>query len=301
MEKTSFDIHQHITDKIIDAIETGRAKGNDFQMPWHSVGVSFPVNRVTGKAYNGINIIMLWIMAQEKGYGSGQWATFKQWQQLGYSVRKGEKGSRIVYYNELEKENEDGNIEKIPFAKGSVVFAAEQIEGYELPKVSNGTESFKRVQNAEDVIRNTQAKIRFEGQSAYYRPSTDEIVIPPAETFRPTATGDTQGNYYSTVFHELSHWTAAKGRCDRDLSGRFKTQSYAMEELVAELSAAFLCAHCGVEAEPRLDHAQYIDGWLTVLKNDKKAIFSAASAASKATQYIMLFTLLQDLNNHKAA
>jgi antirestriction protein ArdC len=124
------------------------------------------------------------------------------------------------------------------------------------------------------------------GHQAYYQPSTDSIHLPFRETFLQTETSSPEENYYSTLFHELTHFSGAKGRCDRDLTGRFGSSAYAMEELIAELGAAFLCGHFQMSSTPRADHAQYLANWLSVLKSDKRAIFTAASKASQAVDYL---------------
>ncbi|PZP68369.1 ArdC family protein [Methylorubrum populi] len=272
----AFDVHQAVTDQIVATLEAGTA--GQWQCPWHRKGGSLPVNAKTGRAYRGVNTLMLWCAEQANGYGDSRWATYKQWQELGAQVRKGERSTIIVFFKELGEDEEDGRRRVV--ARASYGFNAAQVEGapeageplppseWHLPEVFAG------------FVARTGARVTHGGDAAFYMPSEDRIVLPPRDRF-PTAHG-----YASTALHELTHWTGAKGRLDRDLSGRFRTQAYAAEELVAELGAAFLCAELGLEAEPHPTHASYLASWLKLLRSDPKAIFTAASAASRASGYL---------------
>ncbi len=288
MTKDRFDIHQHITNQIITSIEQG---AGDFQLPWHQGGgiVSRPTNIASKKAYRGVNIVALWAASQACGFSSGIWGTYRQWSEAGAQVRKGEKSSYVVFYKELEfaraEDGADAESETRLFARATPVFAAEQVEGFNTEPVGDRPE-IEPIDAADAFVRATGAAIAHGGTRAYYRPSTDSIQLPDRTAFVGTATSTAQESYYSTLLHELTHWTSPEHRCNRTLGKRFGNDAYAMEELVAELGAAFLCADLGITLEPRLDHAQYLTSWLSVLKADKKAIFAAASAASKAVEFL---------------
>ena len=280
MSKERFDIHQHLTDRIVAAIEAGAGK---WQMPWHhGSGGRMPVNVATDRQYRGVNVLALWVEAQVLGYGSHLWGTYHQWAGKGATVRKGQKASYVVFYKQIETKVEDGS-ENNPgtrvFARATPVFNADQVDGL---TQATSTASVEPLDDVETFVGRTGAKIVHGGHLACFNPKLDEIHMPPRELFTGSATSNATEAYYSTLFHELTHWTGPAHRCDRDLSGRFGTEAYAMEELIAELGAAFLCAELGIAVEPRADHAQYLAHWLTVLKLDKRAIFTAASKAGEA-------------------
>ena len=281
--KTANDIYKAVTDSIIEALENNTGK---FVLPWHKTGsdVFSPTNILTRKQYRGINIVALWVTAEKRGYSSGYWATFKQWQNLGATVRKGEKGAQVVYFEAVEKKNQekaaDEKKDTFLVAKYYTVFNLSQVDGYELETIPELSET-ERFNNAEIFVSSLSADIQLGGDSAYYSGTLDQIQMPYFAAFR-----NIQG-YYSTLFHELTHWTGAERRLDRNLKGRFGTESYAAEELVAELGAAFLCAQFGIESQPRPDHAAYIKNWITLLKADSKAILTAASKAQEAVDFML--------------
>lgn len=270
------DIHQIVTDRIIATMEAGEA--GQWTCPWHRTGGGLPRNALTGRAYRGINTLSLWVGAQAAQYADDRWATYKQWGELGAQVRKGERSTLVVFFKEYEAE--DGEDRKRFVARASDAFNAAQVEGapeageplpaseWTIPEVFDG------------FVQRTGARIAHGGDAAFYQPSEDRIVMPPRERF-----GTAQG-YASTMAHELTHWSGAKIRLDRDLSGRFKSQAYAAEELVAELGSAFLMAELGLEAEPHPTHASYLASWLKLLRSEPKAIFTAASAASRAAGFL---------------
>jgi antirestriction protein ArdC len=288
-----FDVHQAITDRIVAAIETA----GEFRLPWiRNTGGSFarPVNIASGKAYNGVNIVSLWVSALAADYPSNLWGTYRQWQERGCQVRKGEKSSLVVFYKQLSFETTDADsgeaeTEERFLARASPVFNAAQVEGFapgatgSLPEAS----AFAPLERAEAFARATGATIEEGGDRARYIPSLDRIHMPERRRFTGTDTTTPAEGFYSTLCHELVHWSGARHRLDRDLSGRFGKEAYAVEELVAELGAAFLCSDLAITPEPRPDHAQYIASWLKVLKGDKKAIFTAASKASQAASWLM--------------
>jgi antirestriction protein ArdC len=287
MKTERFDIHQHITDKIIAAIERG---AGEFRLPWHRSAGSImrPVNIASKKAYRGVNILTLWATADEKGYGSGVWGTYRQWGEAGAQVRTGEKSAYIVFYKEITVANESDSDETDTrfFARATPVFAAEQVEGWTAPVIDTPATIITPIEQAESLVAATGASITYSGSRAFYRPSTDSIQLPPREAFIGTPTSTPAEAFYSTVLHELCHYTSHESRCNRQLGKRFGDDAYAMEELVAELGAAFLCANLGITDEPRADHAQYLASWLTAMKDDKKAIFTAASKASEAAAFL---------------
>jgi antirestriction protein ArdC len=289
--ETRFDIHQHVTNQIIAAIEAGAGAG-EFRLPWHRAAGSIMrlVNIASKKPYQGVNILALWAAGDAAGYETGTWGTYKQWAEAGAQVRKGEKASYIVFYKEItvasDESSEDDSGTRL-FARATPVFAAEQVEGYAPPAPpvfpTNPIEPIKR---AEVFITATGANIVHGGSRACYVPRTDNIHMPPRDAFLGTATSSAAEAYYSTKLHELTHWTGIESRCNRQFGKRFGDEAYAMEQLVAELGAAFLCADLGITDAPRADHAQYLDNWLRVLKANKKAIFTAASKASEAAAYL---------------
>jgi antirestriction protein ArdC len=284
------DIYQHITDKIVSAIERG---AGEFRLPWHRAAGSImrPVNVASKKAYRGVNVLALWATADEKGFCSGLWGSYKQWSAAGAQVRKGEKAAFVVIYKEFEvaadPETGDACTATRLFARATPVFASEQVDGYQAPDCDAPPVTvIPPIEQAEAFVAATGATIHHGGSRAYYRPSTDSIHLPPREAFIGTPTSTPAESYFSTLCHELCHWTSRENRCNRQLGKRFGDQAYAMEELVAELGAAFLCADLQITAEPRPDHAQYLASWLAVLKADKKAIFTAASKASEAAAFL---------------
>lgn len=285
------DIYQSVTDAIVAAIESGQTK-EKFVMPWDGLH-SLPLNACTGKSYRGINIPLLWAHQTEKGYTSGYWGTYKQWQEMGAQVRKGEKGACIVFWKilDVEPENDNEEAEARMFARWSTVFNADQVEGFEMA-VEQKEGTAQLIGAAEEFIAATGATIETGGRRAYYHRAKDVITLPERDIFHDTPTSTATEAYYSTALHELTHWTGAPKRLDRTKSKRFGDADYAFEELIAELSAAMLCATLGITSNTRADHAHYIDGWLKALKDDKRFIFSAASQAQKAADY--LFSLQPD-------
>jgi antirestriction protein ArdC len=245
--------------------------------------------RHNGVGYQGINILMLWAEAMAKGYTAPIWMTFKQAMVIGGCVRRGEKGSLVVYANsitrtETDNETNEETATQIHYMKGYTVFNVEQIDGlptHYYAKPARPTPTIQRDGRVERFFAATRADIRHGGDRAYYACHTDHIQMPPMDSFRDAE------SYYATLAHEETHWTKHPNRLDRDLGRkRFGDEGYAMEELVAELGAAFLCADLELTPELRDDHASYIDHWLGVLKSDKRAIFAAASHAQRATDFL---------------
>ena len=281
---TKIDIYQDVTNRIIKALEKGL--DGQFELPWHGIS-QIPENAHTGKKYKGVNVPLLWVYQFSEGYQSGIWATYKQWQERGAQVRKGEKASQILFWKMMEqKPNQDNEEQSFRmFARWSRVFNADQVEGFNLENEFIPSH-IEQMAAADALIQATGADIRHDEIKAFYAPTGDYINMPPSERFKDTADSTATENYYSTLFHELTHWTGAKQRLDRFALEKFSKADYAFEELVAELGAAMTCAMTGVTPLPRADHAKYIACWLKALADDKKFIFSAASHAQKAVDYL---------------
>ena len=281
-------IYDTITNQIIASLEVGAGK---FSLPWHrcSTPLSRPMNAVTLKTYRGVNVLALWASAEAQDFGHGIWATYRQWQALGCQVRKGEKASPIVFYKVFDKadggetEEREGSARR--FAQASHVYNVSQVDGYAMPELSEG-EDFDPIPSADAFVTATGASIRIQGDSAHYTPSTDTITMPDRQLFFATESGSAGQNWYATLLHELVHWSGAEHRLARTFGKRFGDEAYAMEELVAELGSAFLCGDLGLSSAPRPDHARYLASWLKVLKADNRAIFTAASAAAKAAEWL---------------
>lgn len=282
MNKT--DIYESVTNSIIEALEDG--SNGEWSLPWHEFS-DMPQNVQTGKSYRGVNVPMLWLYQQKHGYKSGLWATYKQWKDLGAQVRKGEKGSQIVFWKsyEVEAQEDHGEAETRMFARWSVVFNVDQVDGYELvPENEKG--DVQIIETANHFIKATGADIRHGESRAFYNRIGDFINVPALDIYKDTGTSTATENYYSTLLHELTHWSGAPNRLDRTKGKKFGDQEYAFEELVAELGSAMLCSSLNVSPAPRLDHAHYIKNWLKALKSDKRFIFKAASQAQKAVDYL---------------
>src|SRR3984957_17212658 len=283
------DVYQKITDQIVSELEKGV---RPWMKPWnaeHAAGRITRPLRGNGIPYQGINVLMLWSASMEKGFAAPIWMTFKQALEFKAHVRKGEQGSLVVYADKIIRTETDTatgeeSEQAIPFMKGYTVFNVEQIDG--LPerfyaKAAPRTEMLPRIEHAESFFAATGVAVRHGGTMAYYSVGSDYVQMPPFESFRDAE------SYYATLAHETTHWTRHKSRLDRDFGRkRFGDEGYAMEELVAELGSAFLSADLDLTPEVRDDHAAYIASWIKVLKDDKRAIFSAASHAQRAADFL---------------
>ena len=281
-------VYDTITEKIVAAI---RAGAGTYTMPWHggSPAICIPTNAATEAPYRGVNIVALWAEAATKGYASGQWASYRQWQKLGAQVRAGERGSIVVFYKKIEAgegDDEDQPTERLRFvARASWVFNEVQVDGWKAPPLARVPE-FLAIKEIEAFVQATRADVRHGAPMARYRHDQDCIEMPDRDCFIGSATSTSTETYYSVLLHELTHWSGAAHRLERRFGKRFGDPAYALEELVAELGAAFLCAALGIANEPRQDHAAYVAGWLEALDHDHKAIFTAASQAQKAVEYL---------------
>lgn len=283
------DVYTRITNRIASQLERDI---RPWMQPWNAEHLAGRISRPlrhNGIPYKGINILMLWAAAENCGYNSPFWFTFRQAAESGAHVRKGEHGSPVVYASRFTKKDTDDNgdeiEQEIPYLKEYTVFNAEQIDG--LPTYFTQlaeavrAEPMNRIEQAETFFANTKADIRTGGNRAYYSLDGDYVQMPPFETFRDAE------SHAATLGHESVHWTRHSSRLNRDL-GRKKwgDAGYAMEELVAEMGSAFLCADLRITPEVREDHASYIHEWLKVLRDDKRAIFTAASHGSQAVDFL---------------
>lgn len=282
------DIYAEITNQLVAAIEADPGRPS---LPWRRASgpLFMPVNALTKNGYNGVNVVSLWVAAEIRRYAAPVWATYRQWQELGAQVRKDEKSSLVIFFKEYETEadpqvaDDDG---KRRFARASYVFNAAQVDGFELPGAPQSLGPIERIEAVDRFVSATGARVEHGGDQAYYVPSSDHIQMPSEGLFCGSDTMSREEGYYATLVHELTHWSGAKHRLNRDLHTRFGEEAYAAEELVAEIGAAFLCAELGITQETRPDHAQYLANWLKLLKSDNKAIFTAAAKASEAAAYL---------------
>ena len=267
-------IYQAVTDSIIEQLEKGAIP---WVKPWRADS-SADKNFITQKAYSGINTLILGMA----GYSNPSWASYKQWQDKGVQVKKGEKATQIVFFKPIAKTNTNestGENETSNYAvlRAYSVFNAEQTDIEIMPAIEPA-EPFNPIPAIESKIKETGAVIKHGGNSAFYQPANDFIQLPNASAF------DSEAHYYAIAFHELAHWSGAKHRLDRNLSGKYGNPAYAFEELVAEISAAYLCADFKIKGDLR--HAGYIESWLKACRDDNKAIFRAAALAQKAADFI---------------
>ena len=292
------DFYQRITDTIVRDLEQGT---RPWTKPWSTTS-SLPSAirplRHDGTPYRGINVLILWSEASDRGHPSSTWMTYRQAQSLGAQVRKGERGATIVYAKPIPLLSEDPTTDEdstrtIPLLRAYTVFNVAQIDGLPsryMPQSAPATMTIDvsgRIDHADAFVTATSVNVQHRGNRACYIPSIDCIEMPLYSQFRDTPTSTAAEGYYATLLHELIHWTSPVHRCDRDLGKRFADHAYAREELVAEIGAAFLCADLNIALEPRPDHAAYIATWLTVLKSDKRAIFIAAALAQRAVDWLL--------------
>ena len=282
------EIHAEITHKLIAAIE---ANPGEPTMPWRKSGSALwlPVNALTAKRYNGINVISLWVAAETAGYGAPVWGTYRQWAQQGAQVRKGEKASPIVFYKEYATEpdpqdEEDDGRRRV--ARASWVFNCAQVDGYTPPDAPEPLGPIERIERADRFFAATGAKVVHGGEQAFYRPSTDTIHMPDEQLFSGTATMTRSEAYFSVLGHEHLHWAGHSSRLNREFGKRFADKAYIAEELVAEIGSCLICAELHLTPDVRPDHAQYLSHWLKLLKQDDRAIFTAAAKASEAVNYL---------------
>lgn len=280
------DVYATVTNEIIRAIEAG---AREFRMPWHEAHAGLPRNAVTKNHYRGVNTLALWSTSRLRGYASPFWATYRQWRSQGAQVRRGEKASIIFFFKREEevKDSDDGSQPAQPrtLVRPSFVFNAEQLDGWKYAP-TEPEDKTARLEAVDAFISAIGAQILYGGQVACYSKNFDHIRIPERRRFTGTETSSATEAFYSTLLHEHVHWTGHAKRLNRDLSGRFGTNAYAMEELVAELGAAFLCTDFGISVHPRADHAAYVASWLAVLRQQKSAVVTASGVAMAACRYL---------------
>lgn len=236
------DIREEVTQTVIRQLEAGTVPWRKSWRGGEGPALQIPRNLVTGNRYRGVNVVLLWCAALEKGLPTHEWASFLQWKSKGESVRRGEKGSMVVYFDTVEREDDDGETRKVPFLKASVVFNRSQLASFEpeeTPEPEAPSPTFARVAGADAFVAATGAVIEHREGGPCYVPGEDKILMPPPEDFFDTQTCTAGEHYYAALHHELVHWTGSPGRLDRLRSKRFGDAHYATEELVAELGAAF--------------------------------------------------------------
>lgn len=277
------DVHSRVTAEIIAAIEQG---AGEWRAPWFHSGTSIarPTNISSGKRYRGINTVALWAAGFAGGYGDGLWGTYRQWREAGAQVREGERSTTVVLWRETQvaqqaddEDDDDGH--RRMFARAFSVFNVAQVDGYE-HRAAPALPEAERLAQAEAFITSLGVKTVFGGSEAYYRLSGDTVFMPPFASFRDAA------SFYGVWLHENGHASGARQRLDRDLSGRFGSAAYAAEECCVEILSGLVLADLGIAHHPRPDHAAYIGSWLNVLKHDPKAIFTAASKAQQAADWM---------------
>jgi antirestriction protein ArdC len=280
-------LYAEVTARIISELEEGRVP---WVQPWDRspAAAGLPRNAGTGRAYSGINILILWGAVIERGYAGQGWLTYRQAEALGGHVRKGEQGTTVCYADrftpkaESERALSDGEqARQVAFLKRFTVFNVDQCEGLPdtLPGIVPPLLQREIVPHAEALMQATGASIAIGGVKAFYAPQADFVQLPLQQLYYH------QIDWYRTAFHELGHWTGHASRLDRDQTGRFGDSFYAREELVAEMASAFICAELSIQ--PTVRHADYLGSWLEVLREDSHAIFRAASQASKAADWIL--------------
>ncbi|MBY8823212.1 ArdC family protein [Sphingomonas colocasiae] len=282
------NLYDMVTARIVAEMEAGRFP---WVRPWgvtEAPAPGMPRNALTGRPYSGINVLILWHAVIDAGFASQSWLTFRQAQGAGGCVRKGERGTTVVYADRFTPRGEaeraaeaGGDVRVVPFLKRFTVFNVAQCDGLRDGLAGDPPPLPEReiVPAAEALIDASGADFRVGGDRAFYVPSQDFIRVPHQTAFYD------QVNYYRTCLHELTHWTGHESRLARDFSGAFASEAYAREELAAELGSAFLCAALGIV--PTVRHADYLAGWLDLLRGDNRAIFRAASAASKAADWLL--------------
>ncbi|CAN5319274.1 zincin-like metallopeptidase domain-containing protein [soil metagenome] len=280
-------LYDEVTARIISELEAGRVP---WVQPWGKTGTGpgLPRNALTARSYSGVNVLILWGAVIEQGWPSQSWLTFRQAIEAGGCVRKGERGTTVVYADRFIPEAEraravetGGDAKAIPFLKRFTVFNVAQCEGLRPGLAADPAPLPERqiVPVAESVIAASGVDFIVRGDRAFYVPSLDFVQVPPQPAFFE------QINYYRTCLHELTHATGHVSRLGRNLTNSFGGKDYAREELIAEMGSAFLCAALGIE--PTVRHADYLASWLEVLREDSRAIFRAASAASKAADWLL--------------
>lgn len=284
------DLFATITDQLVADIEAG---AGTWRMPWHTLADAGAPTSVDARPYRGMNAIWLPMVSAANGWTSGVWATYRGWQRHGAQVRRGERGTHVILWKPTNQSttaaddatDEPGQARRRLLARAYCVFAAEQADGTEpiLERRANELDhrdTPERIDAADAFFAAVGARVVTGGNRACYEPGTDTIRLPDLAQF------DHAAHYYATSAHEHVHWTGHPDRLARDLTGRFGSDAYAAEELVAELGAAMWCAHAGISATTRADHAAYLAGWLRVLRADARALVTVAARAQAAVDHL---------------
>lgn len=282
-------LYAEVTNRVIAELEQGRLP---WVQPWDGAacGCAMPHNAGTGRRYSGINVLILWAAVIDGGYASQRWLTYRQAQAAGGHVRRGEKGTVVCYADrftprseETRARDEDREARQVAFLKRFTLFNVDQCEGLPaaLIRAPEALAEVDILPSVQALIDASGADFRVGGAEAFYSPGADFVAVPRAGAFHEPI------NWYRTALHELGHWAGHRSRLDRDQRGGFGSADYAREELVAEMASAFACASLSIQ--PTVRHSDYVGCWLAVLREDEKAIFRAASAASKAADYLLAF------------
>lgn len=293
-KESTIDVHQAVTDAIIAAIESGPGQ---FVLPWQQSGrpLALPTNAATGAAYNGLNILILLCTSAKRGYTTGKFASYRQLLAEGKQVRSGEKGTLIVFYKDYvprdfqpspDTPDDDGHRRVI---KHSHVFALEQTVGYEPPPPPPLSDPVDLHPEIQRIITNGGFDVRMGGDKAFFNIRENFTQLPDPSLFSAADTHDRAYHVNSTCCHELGHATGHSTRLNRTFGTKYGTEAYCFEEVCAELVSSYMAAHLGLASHPRIDHAQYISHFITLMKKDNRAIFAAAAKASEATNYLLGF------------
>ncbi len=274
------DIYQDVTNRIVAALEAGTPP---WLRPWSGGLERIPTNGMSRRPYRGINCVLLTLEAQLRGFSRNTWLTYRQASELGAQVRGGERGTTVTFYklHEVPSEAEDqAQARVVPLLRSFTVFNVAQIDSLpeRLQQPAAEPEGWASIVAPEKLLADSGAKIEHGGFAAFYSPEDDRIQLPERGLFADA------GSYYATALHELSHWSGHPSRLNRQLGRRFGENAYAVEELIAEISSAFVCAACKLEG--KLQHASYIADWIKILKSDQRAVFTAAAKAQQAADYI---------------
>lgn len=288
---TKKDVYEVITARIMELLDKGIVP---WHRPWRGGRAGKPKNLASGKDYRGVNTFLLHCASMAAGYDSPYWLTFKQTQERGGNIRKGEHGMPVVFWNWVDRQKTDSRTgeavtEEVPFLRYYTVFNVEQCEGIDYPKPDTQTVplNFQPIAECEAVVQGFTDKPTIEQDGhgrAFYRPSTDTVHLPDKARF------DSEQAYYATLFHELTHSTGHESRLGRNTDQKqaaFGSADYGKEELIAEMGAVFLCGQCGIDGATIENSAAYVDGWRRAIRQDKKLVIHAAAQAQKAADYIL--------------